>query len=113
TISSLELNEDQATRQLAEAFLDPITVFAGDGQVPRYGLITQRLGRGASSAAGNYKGAVVGFDDLLELAPLPRKLAPGASVELKAKALGNVTKLKLEMADAVGKLTKVDSPDGK
>jgi uncharacterized protein YkwD len=111
-------------RQLAEPLAEPIATFAEDAKVPRYGLVTVREKGKAMTASevasassqgkstGRTKAVLVMQDQNFELtAPLPRKLPPGGSAQLQARAIGPVSKLKTEIVDVSGKLKTIPSKD--
>jgi uncharacterized protein YkwD len=111
-------------RMLADPLAEPIATFAEDAKVPRFGLVTVREKGRAMTAAdvasassqgkstGRTKAVLVMQDQNFELtAPLPRKLPPGGSAQLQARAIGPVSKLKTEIVDVSGKLKTIPSKD--
>jgi uncharacterized protein YkwD len=98
------LDTDEA-KNIAPLLADSIINFAGNAQQPRYGLITTRL------RAKTTRVALVLWDQTVELAPIPRKLAPGTSATLSGTLLG-LQNPKVQIVDVVGKLEVVPSqPD--
>jgi uncharacterized protein YkwD len=94
-------------KDVAGVVAEPIRNFASTAQVPRYGLITERV------SAGHTKIVLVMQDENVELKPVPRKLNPGQSAALSGTVLGKLQDPKVQYTDAVGKLEKVEGQAGK
>jgi uncharacterized protein YkwD len=92
---------------VASRLAEPIRSFASTAQVPRFGVVVERIKKGVS------KLVVVMQDQGLEMQPLPRKLNPGQSATFSGTLAGNLTNAKVRYTDAVGKLEKADTQGGK
>src|SRR5258707_12134148 len=116
-INSLE-GED--ARALADPLTEPIATFGESAKVPRYGLSATRVKKGivtsadvaqSSSKAGTLFALVLQDQNLELLTPLPRRLAPGGTAQLQARALGAGTKGKAEMVAGRGKFIPIPGQD--
>ncbi|HET9751462.1 MAG TPA: CAP domain-containing protein, partial [Myxococcales bacterium] len=95
-------------QQLGDQLVSPIRSFAGNAQVPRYGLVSQRI------RAGVTRVALVLQDQSVELQPpFPRKLNPGQSATLSGSVLGKLQNPKVQFTDAVGHLEQPKGAPGK
>jgi uncharacterized protein YkwD len=94
-------------REVAARLAEPIRSFASTAQVPRYGVMVQRIKKGLS------KLVLVMQDQAFEMQPLPRKLNPGQSATFSGNLGGNLSNAKVQYTDAVGKLEKAESQGGK
>jgi len=94
-------------RDIADRLIEPIKSFASTAQVPRYGVVVERIKRGLS------KLVLVMQDQLLEMQPLPRKLNPGQTATFSGQLAGNLTNAKVQYTDAVGKLERAETGGGK
>ncbi len=99
--------------QLADALSPPLASFAESAQVPRYGLVTQRLktasGRPSGSAppSGSTRAVLVLQDQPIEMSPVPRALPVGGDATVEGRALGSIDKPKIAISDVMGKLQSV------
>lgn len=94
-------------KDVATMIAEPIRNFVSSAQVPRYGLITDRVRQGVTRVV------LVMQDQNLEMKPLPRKLNAGQSATLSGKVLGALQNPKVQYTDAVGKLEKPEQQPGK
>ena len=94
-------------RDVADRLVEPIKSFASTAQVPRYGVVVERIKRGLS------KLILVMQDQPLDMQPLPRKLNPGQTATFSGKLAGNLTNAKVQYSDALGKLERADTQGGK
>ena len=94
-------------KDVAASIAEPIRNFAATAQVPRYGLVSERI------KAGQTKVVLVMQDQNVELKPVPRKLNAGQTVALSGTVLGKLEKPAVQFTDAVGKLERVDAQGGK
>ena len=101
-LSSKGAVEGATENDVATMVLEPIKTFAATAQVPRYGLVVQRIKKGLSRVV------LVLQDQTLDLQPVPRKLNPGQTAPLSGKVLGNLTKPKVQYTDAVGKFERIE-----
>jgi len=94
-------------QDVATMIAEPIKNFAASAQVPRYGLVVQRIKKGVT------KIVLVMQDQNIELKPLPRKLNPGQTATLSGTLAGNLSNPKVQYTDAVGKLERPPTEPGK
>lgn len=99
--------EGASEQDVASMIVQPIRSFAATAQVPRYGLVTERVKQGVTRVV------LVMQDQTLEIKPLPRKLNPGQTATLSGTLLGNLQNPKVQYTDAVGKFEKVEPQAGK
>jgi len=74
---------------------EPIKSFASSAQVPRYGLVVQRIKKGIT------KISLVMQDQNIEMKPLPRKLNPGQTATVSGTLAGKLSNPKVQYTDAV------------
>ncbi len=92
--------------EAAQMISDAIQKFVSTAQVPRYGLMTQRVRQGVTRIA------LVVQDQNLEMNPVPRKLNTGQSATLSGTVLGSLQNPTVQYTDAVGKLEKPEQQPG-
>src|SRR5947209_12852892 len=93
--------ETEKEGDVAAALVEPIANFAATAQHPIYGLMTERAKKGVTHVS------LVMFDEAVQLEPVPRKLAAGASAPLAGKLSGTLKSPKVQVVDPLGKLEKV------
>jgi uncharacterized protein YkwD len=94
-------------KDVATMIAEPIKSFASSAQVPRYGLVVQRIKKGIT------KISLVMQDQNIEIKPLPRKLNPGQTATLSGTLAGKLSNPKVQYTDAVGKLERPPAQPGK
>jgi uncharacterized protein YkwD len=94
-------------KDVATMIADPIKSFAASAQVPRYGLVVQRIKKGVT------KISLVMQDQNIEMKPLPRKLNPGQTATVSGTLAGKLSNPKVQYTDAVGKLERPPPQPGK
>lgn len=103
-ISDLETED---VNNIAASISDPVMNFAATAQKPLYGMMTERVKKGTTHVV------VVFFDDVVDLQPLPKRLAPGATATVQGTLNGDLTKPRVELVDPIGTLQKVPGAEGK
>lgn len=91
----------EAEKEMAANLIAPIIAFAGKAPTPRYAVATQYVNKTQT------KVVLVQQDQSLDLQPLPRKLAPGATAPLAGKVTGDYTNLKVQISDPQGGLQEI------
>jgi uncharacterized protein YkwD len=94
-------------KDVATMIAEPIKSFASSAQVPRYGLVVQRIKKGIT------KISLVMQDQNIEMKPLPRKLNPGQTATVSGTLAGKLSNPKVQYTDAVGKLERPTAQPGK
>jgi len=94
-------------KDVASMIAEPIKSFAASAQVPRYGLVVQRIKKGIT------KISLVMQDQNIEMKPLPRKLNPGQTATVSGALAGKLSNPKVQYTDAVGKLERPPPQPGK
>src|ERR1700730_737535 len=94
-------------KDVATMIAEPIKNFASSAQVPRYGLVVQRIKKGVT------KISLVMQDQNIEMKPLPRKLNPGQTATVSGTLAGKLSNPKVQYTDAVGKLERPPAQPGK
>ena len=94
-------------KDVASMIAEPIKSFASSAQVPRYGLVVQRIKKGIT------KISLVMQDQNIEMKPLPRKLNPGQTATVSGTLAGKLSNPKVQYTDAVGKLERPPPQPGK
>jgi uncharacterized protein YkwD len=94
-------------KDVASMIAEPIKSFAASAQVPRYGLVVQRIKKGVT------KISLVMQDQNIEMKPLPRKLNPGQTATVSGTLAGKLSNPKVQYTDAVGKLERPPPQAGK
>jgi len=94
-------------KDVASMIAEPIKSFAASAQVPRYGLVVQRIKKGVT------KISLVMQDQSVEMKPLPRKLNPGQTATVSGTLAGKLSNPKVQYTDAVGKLERPPAQPGK
>ncbi len=92
---------------VASMIAEPLHNFVSTAQVPRYGLMTDRVRQGVTRVV------LVMLDENLEMKPFPRKLNAGQSATLSGTVLGSLQNPKIQYSDALGKLEKPEQQPGK
>lgn len=103
-ISDLDTED---VRNIAQAVVDPIMSFAASAQVPLYGVSTERVKKGTTHVV------VVFYDQVIDMQPLPKKLAPGTTGAFQGALAGIYSKPKIEVVDPTGNLSKAPESNGK
>ncbi|HET6411005.1 MAG TPA: CAP domain-containing protein [Anaeromyxobacter sp.] len=91
---------------VAQALIQPVAEILLGYDEPRWGMATQRVRKGL------VKVAVVMDDRVLELDPLPRKLAAGQSAPLSGRILPPYTNPRLAVSDERGQIVKAEAVPG-
>jgi len=94
-------------KDVATMIAEPIKSFASSAQVPRYGLVVQRIKKGIT------KISLVMQDQNIEMKPLPRKLNSGQTATVSGTLAGKLSNPKVQYTDAVGKLERPTAQPGK
>lgn len=90
----------EAEKDVAQRLIEPITSFAATAANARYAVATKYVNKTQT------KVVLVQQDQSLDLAPLPRKLAPGSSAPLSGKITGDFQNLQVLVSDPQGNLDK-------
>jgi len=98
--------QSDENKALVEALLQPVAETLLPYDEPRWGMAVERVKKGF------YKVAVVMDDRVLELDPLPRKLAAGQSAPVSGKILPPYTNPKLAVSDEHGQVTRAEAVPG-
>jgi uncharacterized protein YkwD len=88
----------EGEKEVAQHLTEPITAFASANPTPRYAVATKYLNKTQT------KVVLVQQDQSLDLQPVPRKLALGASAPLAGKINGDFENVKVLVSDPQGNL---------
>ena len=93
--------ESEDAKIIAAALVDPVVNFAATAQRPLYGMLTERVKKNLTHVV------LVLYDEVVQLdAPLPRKLAAGATAVFSGQLAGDLKKPRIEVVDPIGQQQK-------
>lgn len=99
--------ETEDAKNIATSVADAVASFTASAQKPLYGMMTERLKKGTTRVV------LVFFDDVAQIEPLPRRLAPGQAATLAGSVAGELVKPRVEVVDPIGTLQKSQPQPGK
>jgi uncharacterized protein YkwD len=106
---------EENERNLASQLADVVKGFAGNAQVPRYGLVTSRTNLPIVGGVRRVatKTVLVMQDQNFEMAPVPRVLQLNQTVPLTGTVLGTIMNPKVQISNALGQLETPEQAPGK